>query len=556
MSSNQICKNSLLPLSAHDEDVLRILAMPVTDQMLQHVALKLTAAVCTPGYQHLPTPPVTPVRGKFAPNNVACAPEWDFPPLEKFLANLVLLSGVHTASVLCSMIYLKRITRALQSNAIKHGPETPYRLAAALFIVASKYNHDSSPSTAHWTVFVAGALGHGESACMDMIRYYEARRLAKKDRKKGRLFEEDLESDFSDKYLPTKPASLEYLFGAESTAALERDLLHLLDYDLRFSEDELRDCLNALSSHPRAVGPIEELPMGCGRPNREFVRHNRETYTMAMRRTVSTHKANMGSASTHNPLTPSSSPRTPLGMFKSKSGKAKLTPEMKEGSVRYPNPWSCAPYPQLNSDMDLNYLSKLITGPKLRNPFPPLGVPAAPPSTPVAGIDSLPFVYGGKTQPSTPVPSKPTLSGLIVPPNQDSPWAYGQVGEILRKMMERQAKQLAAAAANSPPRGPKLLDTPPPTSAFGSGALYLQDPKRSSLEPMLQSRPSAWGCTLGELSVNGRSRRGILENVERWTRARMERYDGMPAGGQKNHPVFSSPTPPPSEFLPPRFRGV
>ncbi|KAG9127200.1 hypothetical protein FRC07_000245 [Ceratobasidium sp. 392] len=554
MSSDPICKSSLLPFSAHDEDVLRILAMPVTDQMLQHVALKLTAAVGTPGHHHLPTPPVTPVRGRFALDNVTCAPEWDFPPLEKFLANLVLLSGIHTASVLCSMIYLKRVTRTLQSKSIKHGPETPYRLAAALFIIASKYNHDSSPSTAHWTVFVAGALGLDESACMDMMRFYEAWRLTKRGNKKGRDTEEDMESILSAKHLPTKPTALG-MFGAEATVALEQDLLHLLDYDLRFSEDELRDCLNALSSHPRVVGPIQELQLGYGRPSREFVRQNREAYTMAMRRTASPMRATLGSTFTQGPLTPSSAPHTPLGLLKSGSRKTKLILELKTESVRYPNPWSCAPYPQLNQDMDVHYLSKLINGSNFRNPFPPLGVPAAPPSTPIAGIDSLPFIYGGKTQPSTPVSSKPVLPGMIAPPSEDSPWVYGQVGEILRNTMERQAKQLAAVAAN-PLRGPKLLDTPPPVSAFGSGTLYLRDSNRSSLEPMLPSKPSAWSCTVGELSASGRSRRGIMKDVERWTKARMERHDGMPASGCRNHAVLLSPTPSPSEFCPPHFRGV
>ncbi|KAG9104668.1 hypothetical protein FRC06_000054 [Ceratobasidium sp. 370] len=528
--------------------------MPVTDQMLQHVALKLTTALGTPGHQHLPTPPVTPIRGKFVPDNVTCAPEWDFPPLEKFLANLVYHSDIHTASVLGSMIYLQRITRALQSDSIKHGPETPYRLAVALFIVASKYNHDTSPSTVHWTCFVACAFGIDSSASLDMLKFYEARRVIKRGKSRAPVTEDDEEPHGPDKYSPTNSSYLGSMFGPEATAALERDLLHLLDYNLRFSEDELRDCLNALSSHPRVSGPVEDLHLGQGRPSGEFVQHNRRAYTMAMRRTVSPLEAALGSAPSHNPPTPSSRPQTPLGKLKLGAERIKLTLDVKTGSARCPDPWSCAPYPQLNPDMDVNCLSKLINGSKLRNPFPPLGVPAAPPPTPAAGIDSLPFVYGGKTQPSTPV-SKPALLGLVVPPDEDSPWAHGQVGEILRKTMERQAKQLAAAAAN-PPRGPKLLDTPPPASTFGSGTLYLQDPKRSLVEPRLQSKPSAWGCTLGEPSLSVRPRGGIKEAVEKWTKARKERHDGMPANGQRYHPALLSPAPSPPGYCPPHFQGI
>lgn len=112
-----ICPSSLLPFGAHDEDVLRLLALPVTSAMIRHVSAKLLAAVGAPGQQHLlPTPPVTPIRGKFALGNVTCGPEWEFPPLEVFLTRLVMSSDIHTSSVLSSMIYLKRIMKSLESD--------------------------------------------------------------------------------------------------------------------------------------------------------------------------------------------------------------------------------------------------------------------------------------------------------------------------------------------------------------------------------------------------------------------------------------------------------
>jgi hypothetical protein len=115
---NTVCPHSLIPYSEHDEAVLRLLAIPVTDQMIHYIASKLTSAVGAPGHQHLPTPPITPVRGKFALNSAPCAPEWEFPPLEQFLTDLIYNSHIHTASVLGSMIYLKRILKDLQSEKI------------------------------------------------------------------------------------------------------------------------------------------------------------------------------------------------------------------------------------------------------------------------------------------------------------------------------------------------------------------------------------------------------------------------------------------------------
>lgn len=118
LPSKPICRFSLVPYTEHDEAVLRLLAMPVTDQMIHYVACKLISAVGAPGHQPLPTPPVTPVRGKFSLKCAPCAPEWEFPPLEKFLSNLVAISNIHTPSVLGSMIYLKRILKELQSDKI------------------------------------------------------------------------------------------------------------------------------------------------------------------------------------------------------------------------------------------------------------------------------------------------------------------------------------------------------------------------------------------------------------------------------------------------------
>jgi hypothetical protein len=230
--------------------------------------------------------------------------------------------------------------------------------------------------------------------------------------------------------------------------------------------------------------------------------------------------------------------------------------------ARYPNPWSCAPYPQLNPNMDVNYLSRLIDGSKFHNPFPPIGVPPVPHSTPVAGMDSLPFIYGGKMQ--APAPSSgPTPSKLIIAPSKDSPWIYGQVGDILRKTMARQEKQLAAMAVDTP-RVPKQLNTPPPAATFGSGLLYLENPRRSTVEPVPPSKLSLsdvqWYHALGQPippeELEGELKSGVKEELEKRNGGGNERYDGMPMGGRRDHPAVLSPALPPPGYCPPHFRGM
>ncbi|QRV91584.1 PHO85 cyclin-1 [Ceratobasidium sp. AG-Ba] len=252
MALDAVCPNSLLPYLAHDENLLRLLAVPITGQMIHFVAQKLTAAVGSPGCQHLPTPPVTPIRGKFVPDSVTCAPEFEFPPLETFLTHLVFHSNVHTASVLGSMIYLKRITKDLQSGTMNHGPETPYRLAVALFVIASKYNHDASPPTIHWAIHVANALGIDATANWKALVDYEGRRMARGKRSKARA---NNDGNCLDMLAPsTGSTSLGYMFGATAITALERDLLHLLDYDLWFSEeDEIVSTLSARIPAPSGL---------------------------------------------------------------------------------------------------------------------------------------------------------------------------------------------------------------------------------------------------------------------------------------------------------------
>ncbi|CAE6479532.1 unnamed protein product [Rhizoctonia solani] len=514
--SARVCAYSLVSFDEHDEAIFRLLAMPVTDQMIHYIACRLSAAVGTTGHHHLPTPPVTPIRGKFALNSAPCAPEWDFPPLETFLRDLVSCSRIHTASALGSMIYLKRITKGLQSGTIKHGPETPYRLAVALFTVASKYSHDIAPSTAHWAVYTAAALGIPSLAQSISRRCSSNSEISDEARRKlpdSRPFE---------------PASLGYLFGPDATAALERDVLFLLDFNMRIDEEDLRHCLNALSSHERAEGPLEQLRLGQGRPELELGERCLPTENSAMRavQTTSASGCPKKVPVTSHTIVPElqsvlllSPPHTPtrgtlkrdyvmkrsfpaatnskLNQRARPSLEVDIGPQCSRINSHFPSLCDYAQYPQLNPNMDVSYLSKLINGPSLKSLLAPIGVPSVPPPTPAAGIESLPFIYGGSV--FTPALQQPALGNLIVAPDKDSPWSHGQVGEILRKTIAHQARQLAVLSEKEA-RDITVLNTPPPIPVFGSGTLYRENPSRSSVELARMAKLTVsdlrWYCAL------------------------------------------------------------
>ncbi|CAE6502861.1 unnamed protein product [Rhizoctonia solani] len=584
-TSARVCAYSLVPFHEHDEAIIRLLAMPVTDQMIHYIACRLAAAVGSAGHHHLPTPPVTPIRGKFALNSAPCAPEWDFPPLEMFLKDLVSCSLIHTAAALGSMIYLKRIVKGLQSGTIKHGPETPYRLAVALFTVASKYSHDIAPSTAHWAVYTAAALGIPSLAqsisrqCSSHSKAPEARR----ELHESQSFE---------------PTSLGYLFGPEATAALERDILFLLDFNMRIDEEDLRDCLNALSSHERAEGPLEQLRLGQGRPELMLGEGclSSTKVNSVMGRTTGPRKPQHPKQA---PITPHivipgphsstalvSPPCTPTrgtlkrdyvmkrnfstAMDSKPNQRAKPSLEVNTNphnsriNSHFPSPGAYTPYPQLNLKMSVNYLSKPVDGSNFKSLLGPIGVPPAPPSTPAAGIESLPFIYGGSF--SIPAPQRPVLDSLIVAPDENSPWSHGQVGEILRKTMAHQTRQLAALSEKDA-RVITVLNTPPPAPVFGSGTLYKENPGRSSVEraPMAKLTVSdlRWYYALKRPipceMIEGELLGEVKDELKRLgIRISDQDHDGMPidTAVRRGHPVAHSPASPPSSRIHPVLRAA
>lgn len=157
-----------------------LMKSPVTDDMIQfltHATLRVMPN-CGQGAQAYPSPPTSP-RG------AAAAPQQPrLPSLRTFITKLVRYTNVYTPTLLATVCYLKKLQRILPKDA-KGLPSTIHRLFLACLIISAKNHNDSSPLNKHWAKYTDG------------------------------------------------------LFSLEDINLMERQLLQLLNWDLRLSDEDL-----------------------------------------------------------------------------------------------------------------------------------------------------------------------------------------------------------------------------------------------------------------------------------------------------------------------------
>lgn len=143
------------------------------------------AAEAQKNHQLPPTPPRSPEPRVVQPE------DGDLPTLEAFITQLVVSSNVQVPTLMSTLVYLTRLRAKLQPAA--RGLRcTTHRIFLASLILTAKYLNDSSPKNKHWAAY------------------------------------SNIDTDF-------------YSFGFSRSEVnlMERQLLMLLDWDLRITEEDL-----------------------------------------------------------------------------------------------------------------------------------------------------------------------------------------------------------------------------------------------------------------------------------------------------------------------------
>jgi hypothetical protein len=169
---------------------------PVDTEMVKYLAEAAANVIqCDPtmmpppssndGHTGYPSPPRTP-----SPKAVR-SEDGSLPTLEAFITQLVVTSNVQVPTLMSTLVYLNRLKSRLQPMA-KGLRCTTHRIFLAALILAAKYLNDSSPKNKHWASY---------------------------------------------SYISTHA----YNFGFSRTEVnlMEKQLLYLLDWDLRISEEDL-----------------------------------------------------------------------------------------------------------------------------------------------------------------------------------------------------------------------------------------------------------------------------------------------------------------------------
>lgn len=173
--------------------------MPVSTEMVSYLALKASHVIRCEGQsaqqqQLPPTPPTTPPQ---------YASEPALPSVELFITALVERSHVQVPTLMTSLVYLSRLQQRLPPVA-KGMRCTVHRIFLASLILAAKNLNDSSPKNKHWARYTA-------------VRGYEG-----------------------------------FGFSLTEVNLMEKQLLGLLDWDLRITQEDLYEHLEPFLSPIRS----------------------------------------------------------------------------------------------------------------------------------------------------------------------------------------------------------------------------------------------------------------------------------------------------------------
>jgi len=188
--------SSYLPADLNAAALEQFIYMPVERDMISHLANAAFSVIqCDQTLMPLPPAEATRFRAPSTeglPNPRAVRGEdGAVPSLEEFITQLVVASNVQVPTLMSTLVYLNRLKSRLQPMA-KGLRCTSHRIFLAALILAAKYLNDSSPKNKHWANYSVIS----NSAC-------------------------------------------HFGFSRTEVNLMEKQLLLLLDWDLRITEEDL-----------------------------------------------------------------------------------------------------------------------------------------------------------------------------------------------------------------------------------------------------------------------------------------------------------------------------
>lgn len=210
----------------------QFIMLPVSSFMVSYLADKAAGVICCEQRRshmekHLPpTPPSTPPQEEESRSPL----QPSLPPLKAFIQGLVDRSHVQVPTLMSSLVYLSRLQQKLPPVA-KGMRCTVHRIFLASLILAAKNLNDSSPKNKHWARYTS-------------VKGYEG-----------------------------------FGFSVTEVNLMEKQLLFLLDWDLRITNDDLFVHFEPFLAPIRTRMELEELKRHHRAREHDVVQQQRACYS-------------------------------------------------------------------------------------------------------------------------------------------------------------------------------------------------------------------------------------------------------------------------------------